>query len=164
MRIEGNATATVLTLASMAVGQNTALNFLPDTINHDQLCFVGGSSGSSATQGIRSVASAGDNLACAIGTNDLKQEYDRLAADFLSNSMFLSSTDAIAGLEEFAGIVGLGPAVLPYILNDLESAPNSWFPVLAAIAGTSPVREQSRGIVAEMISDWRSWGSAHGYR
>jgi hypothetical protein len=61
-------------------------------------------------------------------------------------------------------IIGLGPAVLPLLLRELEREPDHWFWALKAIAGEDPVPGASRGKVREMARAWVEWGRQQGYQ
>jgi hypothetical protein len=58
-------------------------------------------------------------------------------------------------------IIGLGPAVIPFILEDLARKPDWWFWALAAITGEDVAEgEQTLDGAAER---WLEWGRSHGY-
>jgi hypothetical protein len=61
-------------------------------------------------------------------------------------------------------IIGLGPAVLPFLLRELEREPDHWFWALKAITGADPVPPSSRGKVREMARFWIEWGRQQGYQ
>lgn len=65
-------------------------------------------------------------------------------------------------------ITGMGPGVVPFILEELRrelkmGEPDDWFVALWAITGENPVLEESRGRLREMAKAWLQWGSQHGY-
>jgi hypothetical protein len=60
-------------------------------------------------------------------------------------------------------IIGMGPAVLPLLLDELAREPDHWFWALWAITGSDPVPSESRGKVGEMAQAWLKWGQEHGY-
>ena len=47
-------------------------------------------------------------------------------------------------------IIGLGSAVVPLLLRELERQPDHWFWALKAITGADPVPAASRGKLHEM--------------
>jgi hypothetical protein len=75
-----------------------------------------------------------------------------------------SSTTELALCPSYQRIIGLGPAVVPLLLRELERDPDHWFWALKAITGADPVPEALRGKVREMARCWVSWGRAQGYR
>ncbi|MEG3848501.1 hypothetical protein QT971_14170 [Microcoleus sp. herbarium19] len=60
-------------------------------------------------------------------------------------------------------IIGMGPAVVPLILRDLEQKPDHWFWALRAITGDNPVKPEQRGRMKLMTQAWIEWGKEHGY-
>jgi len=75
-----------------------------------------------------------------------------------------SSTTQLAMCPSYQRIIGLGPAVVPLLLRELERQPDHWFWALKAITGADPVPEASRGKVREMARWWLDWGRAQGYQ
>ncbi|HEX8692675.1 MAG TPA: hypothetical protein VF746_09665 [Longimicrobium sp.] len=59
-------------------------------------------------------------------------------------------------------IIGLGPDVLPVLLNDLERTGRNWFWALRAITGENPVPSEERGELSRMIAHWLEWGRVRG--
>lgn len=75
-----------------------------------------------------------------------------------------SSTTELALCPSYQRIIGLGPAVVPFLLRELEREPDHWFWALKAITGADPVPEASRGKLREMARLWVEWGRRQGYR
>jgi len=75
-----------------------------------------------------------------------------------------SSTTELAMCPAYQRIIGLGPAVVPLLLRELEGAPEHWFWALKAITGADPVPAESRGKIREMARLWIEWGRQHGYQ
>ena len=63
----------------------------------------------------------------------------------------------------YQGIIGLGDAALPCILEELKKEPRDWFWALSAITGENPIPESSAGKVEEMAEAWLRWGREQGY-
>src|ERR1043166_8255258 len=64
----------------------------------------------------------------------------------------------------YQAIIGLGPAVVPLLLRELEREPDFWFAALRALTGANPVPADCRGKIAEMAAAWLRWGREQGYR
>ncbi len=58
-------------------------------------------------------------------------------------------------------IIGLGPAVVPYILRELQREPAHWFWALNAITGADPAPAGST--FQEAAEAWLKWGRERGY-
>ncbi len=58
-------------------------------------------------------------------------------------------------------IVGLGHAVVPYILHEIEAKPSLLVWALHEITGEDPVPKASAGKIGEMAKAWLSWGKTH---
>ena len=54
---------------------------------------------------------------------------------------------------------GMGPAVVPLLLRDLETKRRHWFAALAAITGADPVSAEDAGNIPRMAEAWLHWGS-----
>lgn len=74
-----------------------------------------------------------------------------------------SSTTELALCPSYQRIIGLGPAVVPLLLRELEREPDHWFWALKAITGADPVPDSSRGKIREMARLWVDWGRKQGY-
>ena len=75
-----------------------------------------------------------------------------------------SSTTEMAMCPAYQRIIGLGSAVVPLLLRELERKPDHWFWALKAITGADPVPQAMRGKVHEMARCWIDWGKAQGYK
>ena len=61
-------------------------------------------------------------------------------------------------------IIGLGVAVVPLILLELEREPDHWFIALKRLTGADPVTAEHRGDLRAMARDWTDWGKANNLR
>ncbi len=59
-------------------------------------------------------------------------------------------------------IIGMGPAVVPLILSELEQEPDHWFWALEAITDENPVAESDAGDIEASHRTWIQWGRAKG--
>lgn len=94
--------------------------------------------------------------------SDLQARFDLLAARWREATEFASAPHALFMNPAYQGIIGLGPAVLPLILRDLEETRDHWFWALRAITGENPVRSEERGKVDRMAERWLNWGRTKG--
>src|ERR1700686_2102548 len=80
---------------------------------------------------------------------DLSQQvFDFLVDQWDAESGVLSSTTEIVMSPAYQSIMAMGPAVVPYILNQLAregDQPRNWFWALRHITRTNPIRPEDRG-------------------
>jgi hypothetical protein len=102
---------------------------------------------------------ATDRAAVARG-GALYSRFRELRTRWLADTRFLSSQQAIVSDPSYLRIIGMGPAVLPLILKDMESAEDQkfWFAALSAIANEDPVNPDDRGSLQSMTQAWLKWG------
>src|SRR5579871_2429751 len=83
--------------------------------------------------------------------NALKAKFEILAARWKTERLrFSSSTESLVDHPAYQQIIGLGPEVIPLILDELRREPDYWFWALATLANTNPVPLESRGDLDEM--------------
>jgi hypothetical protein len=75
-----------------------------------------------------------------------------------------SSTTQLVLCSSYQRIIGLGPAVVPLLLRELERKPDQWFWALQAITGADPVPSASHVPLRERARLWIDWGRQQGYR
>ena len=90
------------------------------------------------------------------------EKFGRLAAEWKSQSEFLSSPTAIAGLPAYQAIIEMGQAAVPLILDELRREPDHWFVALKRITGEDPMPDDARGEINRMAAAWLDWGRVHG--
>lgn len=93
---------------------------------------------------------------------DTARRFERLAAEWKDQSRFLSNSAQIALLPAYQRIIGMGPPVVPLILESLRREPDQWFWALEAITEENPVAPESAGDVASMTAAWVEWGILRG--
>lgn len=74
----------------------------------------------------------------------------------------LSSSTEKAVHPAYQRIIGLGPAVVPLVLRELEQHGGHWFWALRALTGENPVRPEDAGQVRKMTESWLEWGRQRG--
>jgi len=88
--------------------------------------------------------------------------FRELVKQWKEETICLSSTEEMALHPAYQRIIGMGPAVLPWILEELQTEPDYWFWALKAITGQDPVRPAERGQMVQMTRRWLDWGRLHG--
>ena len=97
-------------------------------------------------------------------TETVEQRLRRLEATWLTSVGYSSSSTVLRSHPAFQEIIGMGQAVVPLMLRDLEERPRLWVWALPRITGTDPVPAPDRGNIARMSEAWLRWGREHGYR
>jgi hypothetical protein len=67
----------------------------------------------------------------------------------------------MAMLKPYQRIIGMGPPVVPQILEEFQREPNQWFWALEAITEANPVPPEGAGKVRRMAEAWIAWGKQH---
>lgn len=92
-----------------------------------------------------------------------RERFLRLAAEWKDQSRYLSNSAQMALLRPYQRIIGMGLAVVPLILEELEREPDQWFWALEAITEENPVPPEANGVVRLMAKAWVDWGRQQGY-
>ena len=94
----------------------------------------------------------------------VEQRFRQLEAIWTAETGYLSSYTDIVEHPALREIIGLGQAVVPLMLRDLEERPRLWVWALPTITGTDPVPPEDAGNIARMSAAWLQWGRANGYQ
>ena len=89
--------------------------------------------------------------------------FERLAHQWRSDVMHLSSPTQMAMHDCYQMIIGMGPTALPFILEELRDRGGQWYWALRAIAEHSPISPGAAGNIPAMRDAWLQWGVEHGY-
>jgi len=92
----------------------------------------------------------------------LEQRFQNLKSDWVSKSRHLSNTAQISLIFSYQRIIGMGPAVVPMILKELQKETDHWFWALEAITGENPVSKEEAGDVEASAKAWIQWGRDSG--
>ena len=92
----------------------------------------------------------------------VSERFHRLAAEWKEQSRFLSNSAQMAMLRPYQQIIGMGPAVVPLILDELRREPDQWFWALESITEQNPVPPEAMGNVRLMAQPWVTWGEQQG--
>jgi hypothetical protein len=94
----------------------------------------------------------------------VEQRFRRLEAIWTQETGYLSSYTDVVEHPAFREIIGLGKAVVPLMLRDLEQRPRLWVWALPEITGADPVSPEDAGNIARMSAAWLRWAKANAYR
>ena len=90
------------------------------------------------------------------------ERFYELRDDWKSKTRHLSNTAQISLVFSYQKIIGMGPAVVPLILSELEKEPDHWFWALEAITDENPVAESDAGDIEASARVWVQWGRDRG--
>jgi hypothetical protein len=93
-----------------------------------------------------------------LAAETVEQRFRRLEATWLAAVGYSSSSTLLRSHPAFQEILGMGEAVVPLMLRDLEERPRLWGWALPHITGTDPVPASDRGNIAKMSEAWLRWG------
>ena len=94
----------------------------------------------------------------------IEDKFYRLAAAWHNAVAHHSSSRIRENHPAYQEIIGMGQAVVPLLLRDLEVNHRHWFTALAVITGADPISEEDAGKVPRMAEAWLRWGREHGFR
>ena len=90
------------------------------------------------------------------------EKFQALAETWRREVQFLSSVTEMVLHPAYQRIIGMGTAVVPHLLRELECRPDHWFWALTAITGVNPVKPEDRGKLRKMAEAWLTWGKEQG--
>lgn len=93
---------------------------------------------------------------------DIRERFQRLAAEWKAQSRHMSNTAQMALLRPYQRIIGMGLPAVPLILEELQREPDQWFWALEAITEENPVSPDTAGKVRLMAQAWLDWGKQRG--
>ena len=97
-----------------------------------------------------------------IAAQELEVTFNHLVQQWQTETRFLSSTHQMVLHPAYQQIIGMGEAVVPLLLRELEKKSGRWFWALKSITREDPVSPDTRGRTQEMIKVWLDWGRAKG--
>ena len=114
---------------------------------------------------VKSVAAVPAGQSAAIPpAESVAAKFERLAAAWHKAVAHHSSSRIRDNHPAYQEIIGMGQAVVPLLLRDLENNRRHWFTALAVITGADPISEEDAGNIPRMTEAWLRWGREHGYR
>jgi len=94
----------------------------------------------------------------------VEERFRRLEATWMAEVGHHSSTTKLVNHPAFQEIIGMGRAVVPLMLRDLEVRPRLWVWALPEITGAHPVPVSDRGNIGKMSEAWLCWARQNGYQ
>jgi hypothetical protein len=94
----------------------------------------------------------------------LVERFRRLAAVWNAETAFVSSSSDLVAHPAFQEIVGMGSAIIPLLLGELENRTGHWHRALRQITGADPVPPADKGNMDKAAEAWLRWGREQGYK
>lgn len=95
--------------------------------------------------------------------SEVERRFKKLSTKWKAETILMSSVEDMAMNRNYQRIIGMGPAVVPFILKSMKTKPDFWFWALRAITGADPVSKENLGDLQKMSAAWLKWGAAKGY-
>ena len=81
-----------------------------------------------------------------------------LAEEWRIGTRFTSSLTEMIAHPAYQQIIAIGLPALPFLLAELQRAPDHWFWALGKITGENPVPDSDSGDLEKMTAAWLDWG------
>jgi hypothetical protein len=95
---------------------------------------------------------------------EIESTFTALVNQWREQNRGVSSTNQMSMHPAYQQIIGMGKAVIPLLLRELENKSGRWFWALKSITREDPVPPEDRGKTKEMIKAWLEWGRQKGYK
>jgi hypothetical protein len=92
------------------------------------------------------------------------EQFRHLAATWHRETDLLSSVSAASSHPAYQEIIGLGSAVVPLLLRDMEHHETHWFSALRQLTNADPVPASEAGHIPKMVYAWLRWAKDQGYQ
>ena len=92
---------------------------------------------------------------------EIGRKFQGLATQWKRDTEHLSSMTKMILHRAYQQIIGLGPAAIKFILQELQEHPDYWFWALESISGKNPVQPEDDFDGA--VRAWLNWGKREGY-
>ena len=96
--------------------------------------------------------------------HDATDRFEALALKWRRTRGHQSRIDRLVMNDAYQAIIGLGPAVIPLLLKEMELRPDHWDWALRAITQADPVPKENWGDLKAIAAAWIRWGQKNGYQ
>lgn len=91
------------------------------------------------------------------GAEEIRSRFTLWANVWRNETRNISNVREVIGHYAYRRIIEMGPAVVPYVLRELERFPDLWFYALRKLTNANPVRQEYAGNVRKMREAWLTW-------
>ena len=88
---------------------------------------------------------------------DLQTQFDELVAEWTKGTIYFSLKHRAVSHPAYRALVGLGPTIIPMVVEKLRHSPSRLFYLLNDLTGENPVPPESAGKTAEIAASWVRW-------
>lgn len=92
-----------------------------------------------------------------------QKTFKELAERWCQETKYTSSAHDLVLHPAYQRIIGLGPDVIPFVLEELRDNGGHWFWALQSLTGDNPVSEVDVGRYKKMRDAWLTWGVNNSY-
>lgn len=92
-----------------------------------------------------------------VHAEDIRRAFELLRAQWIAATAHHSDADLVVNHPAYRRIIGLGPAVVPYLIEDMKRTNEHWFVALESITGERPTSEAMAGKIEPMVRCWVEW-------
>jgi hypothetical protein len=93
----------------------------------------------------------------------IEEKFRRRACVWRAETAYVSSSSDLVAHPAFQEIIGMGPPVIPLLLQELENRNGHWHRALRQITGADPVPPADRGNIDKAAEAWLRWAKEQGY-
>jgi len=93
-------------------------------------------------------------------SGEMREEFNMLANQWRNDTRHLSLISKKVMHQAYFRIMGMGPAVVPLLLEELRDRPAHWFTALKATTNVDPAPQGSSS--SEARQAWLDWGRGRG--
>lgn len=111
----------------------------------------------------KSMVEAVSHYQAPVTRQSIAQQFRGLARTWHEETKLASTASDLFLNSAYQRIIGLGPDVIPVILDSMRAEPDHWFVALSALTGADPVPEEARGRLRAMTQAWIDWGAEEGF-
>ncbi len=90
----------------------------------------------------------------------VRRQFEQLSAQWRAATSHQSDTDLVVNHPAYRRIIGLGPAVVPLLIEDMRRNREHWFVALEAITGERPTNDAMAGKIDQLVRCWVDWYEA----
>ena len=96
--------------------------------------------------------------------DSIRAPFEKLVGIWRAETQYKSSSTEIAMHPAYQRIIGLGPKVIPLIVEEWRERGGPWHWALRSITGVDPVNPADRGRMNVMRDAWLRWAEENGYK